>query len=78
MTTIAVPRTLAEALGKAKLPVRLVDEEGNLLGSFSPARSSSEELTPEELSEIKRRMKSPGPRYSTEQVLSYIDSLEKK
>jgi hypothetical protein len=78
MTTIAVPRSVAEALSKAKLPVRLVDEQGILLGSFSPVPPSSDELTPEELSEIKRRMNAPGPRYTTEQVLNHLSSLEKK
>ena len=79
MTTIAVPRSLAEALGKATEPVRLVDDQGKVLGSFAPAevtRSGADELTPEELAELKRRISSPGPWYTTDEVLAYLQSLE--
>ena len=78
MTTISIPSSVAAILRKATLPARLVDEQGNVLGNFSPIRSSDDELSPEELAELKRRMKSPGPRATTQQVLDYIDSREKK
>ena len=77
MTTIAVPRSLAEALGKATEPIRLVDEQGRVLGSFAPAtttRKGSDELSAEELAELKRRVNSPGPWYSTDEMLAYVQS----
>jgi hypothetical protein len=78
MTTIAIPSALADVLRRATLPARLVDEHGTVLGSFAPLGQRDSELSPEELAELKRRMTSPGPRFSTEEVLAYIDAREKK
>jgi hypothetical protein len=77
MTTIAVPAAIAELFRKTTLPARLVDEQGNLLGSFSPVSHADDELTAEELAEIKRRLTGDGPWFTTEQVLAHLDSLEK-
>jgi hypothetical protein len=76
MSTISLPSSVADILRRTTGPVQLVDEQGKVLGSFAPAKLSSEELTPEELAELKRRMQAPGPRYSTEEVLKHLDSLE--
>jgi hypothetical protein len=76
MTTITIPSNVAELMRQAAFAARLVDEQGNVLGSFFPARGVNEELTPEQFAEIKRRMKSPGPRHTTEQVLAFLDSRE--
>ena len=79
MTTIAVPRSLAEALCQATEPIHLVDEQGKLLGSFAPAtttRDGAEELSAEELAELKRRVNSPGPWYSTDEMIAYVRSRE--
>jgi hypothetical protein len=76
MTTIAVPALVAEALRKTTLPTRLVDEDGNVLGSFSPV-AAGDELSAEELADMKRRLTGPGPWYTTEQILAHIDSLDK-
>lgn len=80
MTTIAVPRSLAEALGKATEPIRLVDDEGNLLGSFAPATAGgrADDLTAEEIVEMKRRLASPGPWYSTDEMIAYMQSAEQR
>jgi hypothetical protein len=81
MTTIAVSRSLADALGKATQPIRLVDDQGKLLGSFAPAESVADDanaLSAEEISELKRRMSSAGPWYTTDEVLAYIQSLEQR
>ena len=78
MTTIAVPALVAEALRKTTLPTRLVDELGNVLGSFSPVAAAHGELSAEELADMKRRLTGPGPWYTTEQVLAHIDSLDKR
>jgi hypothetical protein len=74
VTTIKVPLVVAEQLRNAAQLACLVDEQGNVLGSFIPA-GPPDELTPDELAEIKRRMQSPGPWYTTQQVLAYLDSL---
>lgn len=77
MTTISVPRSVAEALAKAKGLISVVDEYGNLLGSFSPAATAAEELSPEQIADIKRRLRGSGPWYTTEQVLAFIDAASK-
>jgi len=78
MTTIAVPRSLADALCRATGPIRLVDEQGNVLGNFAPAAVAGDcnELTAEELAEMKRRAASPGPWYSTAEMIAHVQSLE--
>jgi hypothetical protein len=75
MTTITIPSKIAEVLRKTAGATRLVDEEGNVLGSFSPEQPP-DGLTPEQWAELKRRKNSPGPRYTTEQVLNYLASRE--
>jgi len=75
MSTGSLPSSVAEILRRSSGPVQLVDEQGNVLGCFAPA--SSDELSADELAELKRRMRAPGPRYSTEQVLQYLASKEK-
>jgi hypothetical protein len=77
MSTIALPSSVAELLKGVAVPVQLVDENGSVLGSFSPARKN-DELTPDELAEVKRRMNAAGPRYTTRQVLEYLDSIESR
>lgn len=79
MTTIAVPRSLADALGKATEPIRLVDDQGKILGSFAPATvaAASDDLTAEEIAELKRRVASPGPWYSTDEMIAYVRSRER-
>jgi len=73
MTTISIPSSVAEILRKTTLPACLVDEQGNVLGSFSPTQLISGE-TPEQLAELKRRLTGSGPWSATEQVLAYLDS----
>jgi len=74
MTSITIPSSVAELLRTAAVATRLVDEQGNVLGSFAPVRSSSDELTPEQWAEIRRRRNSPGPWLTTEQVLNRLES----
>jgi len=78
MTTISIPSSVAEIRRRTKLPARLIDEQGNELGSFSPPPPVDDGLSPEQLDVMKRRMKSPGPQFSTQQMIDYIDSREKK
>jgi hypothetical protein len=74
MTTITIPTAVADLLRTAPVATRLVDEQGNVLGNFAPARSSSDELTPEQWAEIRRRRKSAGPWLTTEQLLQRLES----
>jgi hypothetical protein len=57
----------------------VVNEQGQMLGHLTPASSASNarvELSANDLAEVKRRMQSPAPGLTTEQVLSYLHSLE--
>ena len=76
MTTIAIPGTVAEILRKATRPTQLVDEQGNLLGSFSPIPAVDDKLTAEELAEIKQRRHSPGPWLTTDELKARIRPRE--
>jgi hypothetical protein len=76
MTTIAIPSTVAEILRKATQPTRLVDEQGKLLGSFSPVPAIDDDLTAEELAEIRSRRNSPGPWLTTDELLARVQSRE--
>ncbi len=57
-------RAIAESSGE----IRFVNAQGQVLGRFEP------ELTPDELSEIRRRLASREPRYTTDQVLKRLQS----
>jgi hypothetical protein len=76
MTTIAIPTTVAEILRKATQTTQLVDEQGHLLGSFSPIHALDDELTAEELEEIKRRRHSPGPWLTADELIARIKSRD--
>ena len=65
-------------------PIEIRDQNGNVVGAFAPGLSPEEQeayrqaaalFDPEELDRIE---KAGGPYYTTEQVLEYLDSLEKK
>jgi hypothetical protein len=73
MSTITIPANVAEILRMAVAATRLVDEQGNVLGSFCPDQPP-DGLTPEQWAEIKRRRYSAGPRYTTDQVLKYLET----
>jgi hypothetical protein len=68
MRDIVVSDELCRAIAEAGGEVRLVTAQGEVLGRFEP------ELTPEELTEIRRRMASGEPRYTTRQVLDRLGS----
>lgn len=76
MTTIAIPASVAEILRKATQTTRLVDEQGHVVGSFSPIPAADEALTAEELDEIKRRRHSPGPWLTTDELIARIKSRD--
>jgi len=74
MTTIAIPAKVAEALRNTTQTTSLVDEQGHLLGSFSPIHATDDGLTAEELTEIKRRRNSAGPWLTTDELIARIES----
>lgn len=79
MTTIKVPRSFADILEHARESVQLVDEQGKVLGSFSPAIpiNANDELTVQEIDSIRRRRVSGGRWFTTQEVLAHLQSLEK-
>jgi hypothetical protein len=68
MHDIVVSDDLLRAIAESGGEVRFVNAHGQVLGRFEP------ELTPAELDEIRRRLASSEPRYTTDQVLSRLRS----
>lgn len=68
MRDVVVSEELLKAIAEADGDIRFVNAEGEVLGRFEP------ELTPDELAEIRRRLKSTEPRYTTDQVLARLRS----
>ena len=63
-------RLLPEEQIKRLVASGTINAQGEVLGRFEP------ELTPEELGEIRRRLTSSEPRYTTDQVLQRLRSAE--
>ena len=68
MRDVVVSDDLLKAIAESNGDIRFVNAQGEVLGRFEP------ELTPEELSEIRRRLQSTEPRYTTDQVLARLRS----
>lgn len=68
MRDIVVSDDLCRAITDATGEVRFLTAQGEVLGRFEP------ELTPEELAEVRRRLASSEPRYTTRQVLDRLGS----
>jgi hypothetical protein len=68
MHDVVVTDDLLKAIAESNGDIRFVNAQGEVLGRFEP------ELTPEELAEIRRRLKSTEPRYTTDQVLARLRS----
>lgn len=77
MIRIVLDDEQAKAIIAAKDQVEVCDENGRVLGvidrAIPPARFSEEEIA-----RAKRNLATPGPRYTTEQVLEHLRSLEKR
>jgi hypothetical protein len=72
MIRIVVDDEQAKAITSANESVQVCDESGNVLGVIARAAS----FTAEEIARAKRNLAEPGPRYTTEQVLGHLRSLE--
>lgn len=68
MRDVIVSDDLCRAIAFAEGEVRLVTAQGEVLGRFAP------ELTADELAEIRRRLASDEPRYTTKEVLDRLGS----
>jgi len=79
MHEMTVSPEQAKFIVEAREPLVVVDQHGKMLGHLTPAGAAASvrvDLTPDELAEIRRRMQSPAPGLTTQQVLSYLESLE--
>jgi hypothetical protein len=70
MPEIVLTEEQAKVVAGAFVPVQVRDVRGNLLGHIEPAVSS------EQLAELKRRARSPGPRYTGTQVQARLLALQ--
>jgi hypothetical protein len=68
MREVVASDDLLQAIAESGGDIRFVNAQGVVLGRFEP------ELTAEELAEIRRRLASPEPRYTTDQVLERLNS----
>lgn len=77
MNKILFDETLRAKLGDLRQPVQLCDESGAVVAEIWPADISFyEPLTPGVSDEeLQRRLDSDEPRYTTAEVLRYLESL---
>ncbi len=78
MSSIIVDPAMGQKLANVFHTVELRDESGAVLGYFSPKIDPSQwEGTEPEISEeeIRRRVQSKEPRYTTAEVLAYLEKL---
>ncbi|HEY2412271.1 MAG TPA: hypothetical protein VGI40_08515 [Pirellulaceae bacterium] len=68
MRDLVVSDDLMRAIADSGGEIRFVNAEGQVLGRFEP------ELTPAELEEVRRRLSSSQPRYTTDQMLARLRS----
>lgn len=79
MPEIALTDEQAQIVRNANALVEVRDSKGDLIGHFLPAVDKERlrnAYTEEELREAKRRARAPGPRYTTQEVLSRLADLE--
>ena len=68
MRDIIVSDDLCRSITESTEDIRFVTAAGEVLGRFEP------ELTPREMAEIRRRLASNEPRYTTQEVLDRLGS----
>jgi hypothetical protein len=73
VTEITVDGHVASAIYAAVGPVRLLDANGRYLG-----RLVRDSVTPEDIVEARARAASDQPRYTTTEVVAYLDGLVSK
>lgn len=70
MTRIVLTEEQMKLVRQSTSPVPVCDPTGIVLGTVDP------EITPEFIAELKKRAKSPGPWYTSEQVRRHFEALE--
>ena len=80
MTHIILTPEQAAVLAASNQPVPVVAPNGRCVGWVSPAMNfvvpKENPFTPEEIAEAERRIDSPGPWYTTQEVLEHLRSLD--
>ena len=80
MIRIVLNEEQTKAITGVSEPIDLVDSSGRMLGRMTPTPPESDqtlEMTPEELSDLKRRTESPGPGAATKELLERLQSTDK-
>jgi uncharacterized protein YmfQ (DUF2313 family) len=72
MKEVILSEEQAKIVSEAVGPVTVRDANGNVLGHIDPP------LTPQMIAELKRRAKSPGPRYTGAQVQARLQALQEE
>jgi hypothetical protein len=72
MQDVVLTEEQAKIVAHSVGPVNVRDPRGNVVGHIEP------KLTPEMIAELKRRAKSPGPRYTGEQVQARLQALQRE
>ncbi|HEY1381574.1 MAG TPA: hypothetical protein VGF55_32550 [Gemmataceae bacterium] len=77
MSRMTLDAAVAERLRQALGSVELCDPAGKVIGRFTPTPDPDEyDLEPQiSEEELRRRMESNEPRYTTAEVLKYLESL---
>ncbi len=78
MTRIILDDALRSKLGDLTRPLEICDESGHVLGRYSPVIDPAlyEPLTPEiSKEELQRRKESKEKRYTTAEVIAYLEKL---
>ena len=73
MSLIVLTEEQAQLVAQARAAIPVHDHQGKVVGYLEPT-----ELTPQELAELKRRAKSPGPRYTGGQVQARLRALQEE
>ena len=72
MAELVLSDEQARIVSQSTKPISVRDGQGRVLGQLEP------ELTPQMIAELKRRLASPGPWYSSEQVESRLKALQEE
>ena len=77
MTFLMVSDDQARAIAESPSQVVFVDGRGRELGRLIPSAEAikAPTLSDEEIAELRRRMKSPGPGKTTKELLDYLQSV---
>jgi len=73
MTRLVLTPEQTRLIAESREPIQVCDPHGDVLTTIEPP-----DFTPEEISEAAKAADSNEPRYSTQQVLDHLRSLEPK